>query len=285
MRKGISYWSLKDGLAGTHPLDKAGLAEAKNAGFDLLEPAIGTEGVLTVDSDQPTCEAIRSAVEDAGFSMETLASGMTWGCNPVSNDPGVRQKAIELNKKALERAAWLGCRAYLFVPGVVTSPICPDERVRYDHAVERCHQCVIELLETADRVSVDLCLENVWNGLFYSPVELAGFVDSFGSERLGVYFDVGNVLGYHQYPPHWIELLGNRIKRVHVKDFRHKFDWNGSYSFCELGEGDVPWAETIKALHSIGYEQTVVAEMLPYTTGLLERTSHAMDELLAGKQN
>ena len=283
MRIGISYWSLRDGLTGTHPLDTEGLAEAREAGFALIEPAIGTEGVLTVDTDEHTCQAISRSIEEAGFSFETLASGMTWGCNPVSNDPDTRRRAVELNKKALQRAAWMGCKAYLFVPGVVGSPIAPEEHVRYDHALERCRECVSQLLEVAEALQVDLCLENVWNGFFLSPVELADFVDSFSSQHLGVYFDVGNVLGYHQYPPHWIEILGERIKRVHVKDFRDEFDWNGKYSFCELGEGDVCWGETIRALKAIGYDQTVIAEMLPYSPGLLERTSLAMGRIVGGE--
>lgn len=272
MKIGISYWSLKDGLSGQQPLDSTGLAEAKHAGFDCLEPAIGTDGVLTVDTDKQACENIRTSVEDAGFHMETLASGMTWGCNPVSNDPEVRANAIKLNKKALDRASWLGCESLLFVPGVVGSPICPEEHVRYDDALDRCRDAVSQLLEKAEEVKVELCLENVWNGLFYSPREFADFIDSFNSEYLGIYFDVGNVLCYHQHPPHWIELLGQRIKRVHVKDFRHEFDWNGKYSFCRIGEGDVPWNETISALKNIGYNKTLVAEMLPYTEGLLEHT-------------
>ena len=73
--------------------------------------------------------------------------------------------------------------------------------------------------------------ENVWNGMFYSPLECADFVDSFQSERLGVYLDVGNLLGYQQYPPHWIELLGKRIKRIHIKDYQESFGFIGSYSF------------------------------------------------------
>src|SRR5690606_5374065 len=138
------------------------------------------------------------------------------------------------------------------------------------------------LLEVAERVGVDLCLENVWNGLFLSPLEFAAFVDGFGSERLGIYFDCGNVLGYHQHPPHWIELLGKRIKRVHVKGFKDEVGFDGRYSFCGLGEGDVPWAQTVAALRAIGYDRTVVAEMLPYRDGLLEETSKAMDAILAG---
>ena len=279
MIKCISYWSMQNGLAGTHPIDAA-LAEAKTAGFAGLELCVGIEGVLTPETSRAECEAIRHQITPSGLLVETLASGMSWAFNPTSNDAAVRQRAIQLHTEALRRAAWLGCQAMLFVPGVVTSPIAPNEIVRYDLAVQRARDAVTQLLEMAERVEVDLCLENVWNGLFCSPLELAEFVDSFGSNRLGVYLDVGNLLRYHQYPPHWIELLGPRIKRVHVKGFREEFGWQGHYSFCELGEGDVPWEATMATLRAIGYDKTLVAEMLPFSDGLLERTSAAMDNIL-----
>jgi hexulose-6-phosphate isomerase len=74
-------------------------------------------------------------------------------------------------------------------------------------------------------------------------------------------------------------LLGPRIKRVQIKDYRENFDWTGSFSFCDLGAGDVPWQETIKSLKQIGYKGTVIAEMLPWDETLLARTSSAMDAL------
>jgi hexulose-6-phosphate isomerase len=142
-------------------------------------------------------------------------------------------------------------------------------------------EAVKQLLDVAEKAKVELCLENVWNGLFYSPVEFAQFIDSFGGHPyLGVYFDVGNVLGYHQHPPHWIELLGKRIKRVHVKDYIENFNWTGGYSFCALGAGQVPWAETMAALRGIGYDKTLVAELLPWDPGNLARTGAAMDVIL-----
>jgi hexulose-6-phosphate isomerase len=206
---------------------------------------------------------------------------MSWAFNPTSTNPQTRAQAVELHIAAIERAAWLGCQAILFVPGVVKSPIAPTEIVRNDHAIDRAMVAVARLLKVAESLNVDVCLENVWNGLFTSPLEFRDFVDSFGSERVGIYFDVGNVLRYHQHPPHWIELLSTRIKRVHVKDFSERFDWNGSYSFCELGGGDVPWQATMQALDAIGYDSTVVAEMLPYSAGLLEQTSAALDAILS----
>ncbi len=279
MIKAISYWSMKDGLAGSCPIDEA-LRQAKMTGFDGLELCIGVDGVLTPTTSQAECEMIRDQVVQSDVIVETLASGMSWSFNPTSDDPEVRQRAVSVHQKALRRAAWLGCKAMLFVPGVVCSPIVPDERIRYDVAIDRAREAVEQLMEVAEEVQVDLCIENVWNGLFYSPLELSSFVESFHTDRLGVYFDVGNVLGYHQYPPHWIEILGKLIKRVHVKDYQEHFDWNGSYSFCALGQGDVPWEATMQSLQRIGYDSTVVAELLPYHEGLLEETSQAMDKIL-----
>lgn len=280
MIPGLSYWTLEHGLDNTHPIDAA-LTEVQGAGFAALELAIGAEGVIHPASAQDECEQIRAQVDASGIHVSTVASGLSWGCNPVSNDAAVREESNKMMEVALQRVAWLGCEAFLYVPGIVGCPFVPDEKVRYDHAIERCRENVARLLDTAERVGVDLCLENVWNGMFLSPLELADFIDSFGSDRVGVYFDVGNLLGYHQHPPHWIELLGPRIKRVHVKDFKHNFDWKGNYDFCRLGEGDVPWPETIAALKAIGYDRTVIAEMLPPAEGLVEHTGKALNKILS----
>ena len=281
MIKAISYWSVEKGLAGTQPIDEA-LTQAASAGFVAMELCVATEGVFHTGSSQAECEAIRHQVAESGVEVQTVASGLSWAFNPASNDPSIREKAIDLHDEALQRAAWIGAEAMLMVPGVVKSPISPDI-VRYDHAVDRCREAVAQLLDTAEKVQVDLCLENVWNGLFYSPLEFAQFVDSFKSDRLGVYFDVGNGLGYHQHPPHWIELLGPRIKRIHLKDFTENFGFSGSYSFCDLMAGEVPWPQTMAALRRIGYDSTLVAEMIPWDAGLLARTSAAMDQIMGDR--
>ncbi|QDU71463.1 sugar phosphate isomerase/epimerase family protein [Mucisphaera calidilacus] len=277
MIAGISYWSLKQGLENTHPLDQA-LAEAQEAGFSALELCVGPEGVVRPDLTDAECRVLRQQIEGSSLTVETLASGMSWGFNPTSDDASVREKAIELHSGALRVAGALGLKALLFVPGVVKSPISPD-LIRYDHAVERAREAVSRLLPVAEEAGVDLLIENVWNGLFYSPLELCSFVDGFDHPRLGVYFDAGNLLGYHQHPPHWIEVLAQRIRRVHVKDFKQSV---GSLDgFCDLLDGDMPWAETMAALRAIGYSQTIVAEMIPHSDGLLERTASALSRILS----
>ncbi len=279
MIKSISYWSMPGGLEGSCGIEDAA-AMAKAAGFDGLELCVAEEGVLTPSTDQAACERYKKIVADQGLALETLASGMSWAHSPTDPNPDVRKKAIELHAGALQRAAWLGCEAMLFVPGAVKILWEPAfGPVPYDQAAEWAREAVEALLPVAEATGVDLCIENVWNGLFYSPLEFAAFIDSFDHPRLGVYFDAGNVLGYHQHPPHWITLLGDRIRRVHIKDFNCSVGTLDG--FCDLLDGDVPFPEVMSALRQIGYDRTLVAEMMPPDDTLLERTSGAMDRILA----
>ena len=277
MIKGISYLSFENGLEGGHPIDSA-LKQTKAHGFDALELAISTQGVLTTSTTRNECHEIRQQIGDSGLFVDSLASGMSWAINPTSDDEAIRKHSIILHQDAIKVASHLDCKALLFVPGVVKSPISP-EIVRYDRALDRLREAINQMLPIAEDLNVDLCMENVWNGFFYSPIELRDFVDSFDSDRLGVYLDIGNLIGYQQHPPHWIELLNSRIKRVQIKDFQENFDWTGSFSFCDIGAGDVPWKETIAALEAIQYKSTIIAEMLPWDETILARTSVAMDQL------
>ena len=277
MIKGISYLSFENGLSNNESIDSA-LIQTQSNGFDALELSVSNEGVINTNLSKSECGAIRQKINDSGVFVDSIATGMSWGISPTSDDVEVRKNSIKLHQDAIRVASYLDCKALLFVPGVVKSPISP-EIVRYDRALDRLREAINQMLPIAEELDVDLCMENVWNGFFYSPIELRDFVDSFESDKLGVYLDIGNLIGYQQYPPHWIELLNSRIKRVQIKDFQENFDWTGSFSFCDLGAGDVPWKETVSALKSIQYKSTIIAEMLPWDETILSRTSVAMDQI------
>lgn len=275
MIKAISYWS----IGASVPMEDA-LKMAHDAGYSALELAFSLEGELAPSSPRVTCDRLRNAAEKIGIAVPTVASGMSWAVSPTNIDPEIRKRSIALHKDAMQRASWLGAEAMLFVPGAVKVPWNPAyPPVPYDSAVKWAKEATLQLAESAEKFEIDLCIENVWNGMFYSPVEFASFIDGIGSTRVGVYFDVGNVMGYHQHPPHWIRFLGNRIRRVHIKDFKNAV--GNLTGFCDLLEGDVPWKESMSALREIGYDKTIVAEMMPPDPTLLERTSVAMDKILA----
>jgi len=87
------------------------------------------------------------------------------------------------------------------------------------------------------------------------------------------------MMGLHQHPPHWIKILGQRIKRVHIKDYDQSKP--GMTGFVDLLAGNIPWAEVMQELRGLHYDKTIVAEMMPYDPTLLQRTSAAMDKILA----
>jgi hexulose-6-phosphate isomerase len=153
----------------------------------------------------------------------------------------------------------------------------PDaEVISYDVCFERAREAVKQILPTAEKLGVFLAIENVWNKFLLSPLEMRDFIDSFKSKNVGSYFDVGNVL-LTGYPEQWIKILGKRIKRVHIKDFKKTF--GTAEGFVDLLEGDVNFESIKKELAAINYDGFVTAEMIPFAPGRPEKTANAMKKI------
>ena len=285
MKKSISYWSFPGGLDGTKPVAKA-MTEAKAAGFEAIEVGFGVTGEVSLESSDMQLEQVRRAAKDIGIDIASLGCALHFQWPFTSDDPGVRAQAMDIARKALAAAHELGTDAVLIVPGAVSVPWDPNiPKVRYDDAYARVTECFGELIPDAEAAGVAICAENVWNRLLLSPMEMAAFVDQFDSQWVRAYFDVGNCV-YNGYPEDWIRVLGTRIKRVHIKDFRRSIgNING---FVDLLSGDVDWPEVMRALGEVGYDGPITAEMIPpyryYPEVLIENTSRAMDAILGRRQ-
>jgi L-ribulose-5-phosphate 3-epimerase len=176
--------------------------------------------------------------------------------SPTAEDAATRARARTIAARQLELAAELGAGAILVVPGVV-GRAAGGPLTRYDAAYERAAEFLIALAPTAERAGVDLAIENVWNKFLLSPLEMRRLVDEVGSPRIGVYFDVGNILNVG-YPEQWLAILGGRVRRVHLKDFRRE-----PPGFVDIGGGDVDWPAVGVALRDAGYDGTLTAEVAP----------------------
>jgi L-ribulose-5-phosphate 3-epimerase len=273
MKISLSYWCLEGGLGGTKPIFEA-LQEAKDLGFDAIELAIASSGVLTPEATQSECKKIADHAKEIGIEISSLASGESWTSSPTASSPDVRKKIITFTQKALQIANWLGLDAYLYVPGAVDIFFNPGaEVVPYDVCYARAQESIKALIPTAETLGVTLCIENVWNKFLLSPLEMRDFIDSFGSKRVASYFDVGNIL-LTGYPEHWIKILGSRIQRVHIKDY--KMSAGSAAGFCDLLEGDVNFEAVKKALAEIHYDGYVTAEVFSDAQGGVQKTTRAM---------
>jgi L-ribulose-5-phosphate 3-epimerase len=220
------------------------LALAKEAGLDGVE-------IFQYETQAET-EEIAGAIRDAGLEVASLMAGTHWQFPLSSTDEDVREKGVEGVKQACQMAAWAGTDVVLVVPAVVT------EDVHYAAAYELSRKSIKEILPTAEKLGITIALENVWNKFLLSPLEFRDYLDDFGHPLIKAYFDVGNILLYG-YPHQWIETLGERIVRIHIKDF----DVN-SRQFVGLLQGSVDYPRTINALRGVGYDGWLTAELGPY---------------------
>ena len=279
MKKGISVWSFADGV----PL-KEKFALAKRAGFDGVELALDETGEFGLNVTKGEAEQIAAAAKAAGVELYSVASGLYWKYSLSSSDEKMREKAKECVKRQLEIASWLNCDTILVIPGAVSVSFAPELGVEeYDKAYSRSLSALKELAPVAEKFKVAIGLENVWNNFLLSPLEMRDFIDEIGSDYVGSYFDVGNVV-YSGYPEQWIKILGNRIKKVHFKDYRRAV---GSLDgFVDLLAGDVNWKAVRAAFREVGYDGWVTGEMLPpysqYPEAILFNTSFSLDKIIKG---
>ncbi|MCK9221986.1 MAG: sugar phosphate isomerase/epimerase [Limnochordia bacterium] len=256
MKKSISIWMFPEDWT----LEQI-CQTTKDAGYDAIELSFNEVGPLSLKGTEKDALQVKETVEKAGLEIASLASGLFWTYSLTSDDATTRQKAKDIVKGMLQAAHWLGTDCILVVPGAVDVFFNPaSEVVPYDVVYERSLAALKELAPVAEDFKVSIGLENVWNKFLLSPLEMARFIDEIDSPYVGAYFDAGNVL-FAGYPQDWIRILGDRIKRVHIKDYRKSI--GNADGFVNLLEGDVPWPEVMKALKDIGYTGYVTAEVLP----------------------
>jgi len=156
----------------------------------------------------------------------------------------------------------------------------PQLMNRYEDGYKRFQEQLLTPAPVCSKHKVRLSIENAGNRFLLSPLETRAFIDGVRSDWVQVYFEVENVL-LQGYPQNWIPTLGNRIRRIHCKDY--KFDGNYASHFVELGEGDLDWKATMTEIRAIGYRGFIVDE---WSAGQdferrLSRSSQAIDRILA----
>jgi L-ribulose-5-phosphate 3-epimerase len=278
MLKATSYWSLEGGWENKLPPNDA-LKSAKEYGFDAVELALGDGDFLNMKTEKQEIQEILDYSEKINTRVSSLASAELWKYNMASNNIDERNKAKEIIKKMIEVASWLKVDKILVIPGIVENIAYPEkEIISYDKVYERTYEVLDDLKKDAEIEKIKICLENVWSKFLLSPLELRDLIDSFNSEYIGSYFDVGNVILYG-YPEQWIRILGKRIMGIHIKDFKREIGTLDG--FCNLLEGDVNFKEVMKALREIGYDDSLVSEIMPAEKSVIKKTSSAFNKILS----
>ena len=272
MLKSISCWALKDNEV--RPAESL-FEEVQACGFAAIELTVGEKGLLTPQSSRDDCDKLLDAAGAAGIQVSSIASGLGWQYPLSADAPEAREKARQIFSKCLGIGGWLGVDCMLLVPGQVSQD---PEHVPYDICYERMQEEIKKLIPAAEEAGVTIGVENVWNKVLLSPLEMRDFVDSFDSQWVRCYLDVGNMI-ISGHAEDWVRILGSRIASVHLKDFKRSVGTIDG--FCDLLEGDVNYPAVMAALRQTGYDGPCVAEFFQLEQEALKKVSAAVDRILA----
>jgi hexulose-6-phosphate isomerase len=265
MRKGI-YWSM---LPSKLSVEERFML-AKECGFQSVE-------CPTMD-EASQVEEVLAASRKTGLPVHSVMNRDHWKFPLSSPDPSVVEKCVHGIETSIRNAKAWGAETVLLVPAVVNA------EVGYKQAWDRSTAQIRKLLPLARENKVVIGVEEVWNKFLLSPLEFARYVDEFNSPWVKAYFDVGNCVLWG-YPQDWIRTLGNRIVKLHFKDF--KFQMNSATrkreaEFVNLGDGEIDWKAVHAALAETGFRGTATVELPGGDRDYLVDMSRRVDKILAG---
>ncbi|MGA3189095.1 MAG: sugar phosphate isomerase/epimerase family protein [Bryobacteraceae bacterium] len=238
---------------------------AKDCGFEEIE--------CPTTPERSKAEEMLAASKQAGLRIHSVMNEAHWTYPLSSPDPAVVEKSIEGMRTSLQNAKLWGADTVLLVPAVVNA------EVTYAQAWERSQRQIRKLLPIAQESKIVIGIEEVWNKFLLSPLEFARYIDSFESPYVKAYFDVGNV-AISGYPQDWIRVLGKRIVKLHIKDF--KFE-KGVASWLPLKEGQIDWHAVHASLEAINYKGTATVELSGGDGGYLKEVNHRFEQILSGE--
>jgi sugar phosphate isomerase/epimerase len=124
----------------------------------------------------------------------------------------------------------------------------------FDTAAERLNR----LAPAAERLGVVIVLET--HDAFSSAANVAQVLRRVSSRSIGALWDTHHPHRVGETPPQILDLLGDRLLHVQVKDARRREAGGDAWDLVLLGEGEVPVAETVKLLRQRGYARWLAVE-------------------------
>ena len=263
------------------PMD--GFKKVHEAGFDGVDfgleifgeynSFIATDGSCFYDKSMDELKSFFEPYKQAAAanSVEFSQGHSPFTRCPEDNEPGYKH-FVEITKKNIELAGWLG------ITDFVIHPFAFSDSTAKKREREMNFRYFGELMDTAKKAGVKICLENLFfmrenhvrEGVCANLTEAVSYVDELnkqaGEALFGFCFDMGhaNLLATNVYE--FITGMGKRIRALHLHDNNfisdlHSIPYTFSQSWC--GQPSADWEGLLQGLHEIGYNGVVNFETGP----------------------
>lgn len=219
-----------------------------------MAPQIGLDGLEvpfnTLDPEQELIftregvQHLRRLSEQHGVAMPSCVAGRYNRRGFPDDDPEVREEAVELMLRLIDRCAEAGIERILVA-------FFGDQAMETETHIERAIDGVGQCAPKAESRGVRLALEGTVDADTWLRI-----IDGIGSDAVGVYYDVGNAARFRLDGPAEMRLLSQEglLEQIHIKDMTLE------HRNVPLGEGAVDWDAVVVTIRDIGYDEWLVLE-------------------------
>lgn len=182
-----------------------------------LAKTVNDKDFFEIGYDESLSKKIKQTLDDYNLSVSVL------GCyiNPIAADEELRRKQLNLFRNFILYAKDFKA----VVIGTETGSLGDVEKNHSEESYQTFVSSLKPLVAFAEEQGVTIGIEPVWQCPISSPQVMKRLLDDIPSDNLGVIFDLSNLmnrdvyLNQRQIIDDTFELLGDRIKVIHVKDF------------------------------------------------------------------
>ena len=214
---------------------------AERYGYAAIEWRLADGAIIGPDASADVRRRLREVAAAHGVEVACLDSS----CKVVQTEPQERAATIEAGQRMLDLAAEVGA-PFLRVFGGELPPNTTRASL-LGSAAEVLHALGSYGVER--NVTVILETHDAWT----NSKDVRALLQAAASPSVKVLWDTHHTYRFGEAPAQTLALLGDTIVYAHIKDSRLSVSDPSTWTYCLLGEGDVPLREICEALKQSEY--------------------------------
>ena len=214
------------------------------AGFDKID-LVGRMPHFSVTDPEYDMDELRRVVDKYGVALANIGSYCGRGFADDSED--VRQEAMEEMRKTLDVAKEFGSKSIRIFPG--------DGKLA---SLDKVVPYFKESAEYAEKLGIYMGIENHGGEISGNPDACREISEKVGSPYFGILYEPCNLMAAGAEYKSAFEAFKDHIVHVHIKD--GKYNDEGKWERCMLGDGVIDYHWVWDSVEGLGYDRDYALE-------------------------
>ncbi|WP_315837472.1 sugar phosphate isomerase/epimerase family protein [Bradyrhizobium prioriisuperbiae] len=234
---------------------EAALRRLQSVGYSRFDVLTIPPHLWPYDIDITQRRALRDLLASEGLNFDSLNLPST-DQNLCSVTPQMREYSVQQFLDMIDLCEEVCVPMIVVVPGRRANFVPPPPEASYGWLKAG----LDTLIPHAERAGVRLILENHHMSPMPTVQQMVTFLESVGSDQLGIAYDVANGEFVGEDQTQAIRTAGRWLRQVHLSDAsRSKWD------HAPIGQSAVDFAAVVQALREIDFSGTSIVEVISQT--------------------